>query len=654
MKSITTNVIKNSVFNAPFAGHDLNITIFKEPERDFVVTHHSNIKPVSYFTGRKTELQELRQKIESGHKSVLLSGMGGIGKTHICRKLFDEYLIKHIQDKCERFRHIGYIEYDGDMGSSLQICLKYKKQENIENNLEAAWQELEYLASDGKMLLFVDNVDKTIDSDVGLQRLQTIPCSIILTSRQASLGDAFEIFRIGFLDLAQCREMYKNIRFEGNLVKVPVDEFSDLEYIIGNLVGRHTITVELIAHLSKMKCWSVKDLKCKLESQGFRLQFHKNGELINIQNCYEVLYDMSELTNAEQNILEAFSVLPYLPLATSICNEWMLTDAKVNIEDDILMGLYYKGWLQFDYEQGCYTMHPVFAQFIYDKCIPQATKHRKLIEECQKSMEIPKDGSVLECQCYVPFAESILKKMTLENREKQIRFLSVLAYLLQYMAEYEKAESLYEKLMELNVNTEGMTDLDTIRAYNNLGCIYGRQGKYKEAEKLYKEILSALVKEKHPQTIIVFNNLAKLYEDQNEYKKAVRIYQKMLQIQKEQGLEEHLHTAIIYNNLAQLYDHENIEADTKSLYKKSVAIYEQQLEQDNPFTAIIYNNLAMVYVKEKNLTIALDYFLKAYQILSSKWGKEHPATRKCFDHLKITYNQLCRNTSFEQWMKEKC
>ncbi len=71
MKSITTNVIKNSVFNAPFAGHDLNITIFKEPERDFVVTHHSNIKPVSYFTGRKTELQELRQKIESGHKSVL-------------------------------------------------------------------------------------------------------------------------------------------------------------------------------------------------------------------------------------------------------------------------------------------------------------------------------------------------------------------------------------------------------------------------------------------------------------------------------------------------------------------------------------------------------------------------------------------------------
>ena len=46
------------------------------------------------------------------------------------------------------------------MGSSLMSCLKYRQQDYPEQNQEAAWQELEHLAANGKMLLFVDNVGK--------------------------------------------------------------------------------------------------------------------------------------------------------------------------------------------------------------------------------------------------------------------------------------------------------------------------------------------------------------------------------------------------------------------------------------------------------------------------------------------------------------
>ncbi len=70
-------------------------TMFQDNEREFVVTHRANIKPAYYFTGRERELQDLRQRVEEGRKSVLVSGMGGIGKTHICRKLFGEYDEKH-------------------------------------------------------------------------------------------------------------------------------------------------------------------------------------------------------------------------------------------------------------------------------------------------------------------------------------------------------------------------------------------------------------------------------------------------------------------------------------------------------------------------------------------------------------------------------
>ena len=328
---------KGSIFYGDYVGRDniaVNIVMLQDSEREFVVTHNANIKPVSYFTGRETELQELRQRIEAGRKSVLVSGMGGIGKTHICRKLFEEYLNKHAEDgKCP-FRHIGYVEYSGDMGGSLQSCLKFKQQDSPEQNQEAAWRELEYLAADGKLLLFVDNVDRLIGEDSGLQRLKGIPGAIVLTSRQISFGDEFEPYRIGFLGMEQCKEIYEKIRFEGSGKKVRPEEVLDLEYVIENLVGRHTITVELLAHLARTKPWSVKKLREELEEKGFRLTFHKDGELVNIQESYEVLYDLSELTEAEKNILEAFSVFPYLPLAAETCNEWLLADAGVSEDDD--------------------------------------------------------------------------------------------------------------------------------------------------------------------------------------------------------------------------------------------------------------------------------------------------------------------------------
>lgn len=311
MESKIVNKIKNSEIHGDIVGGDknTNITMFQESEREFVATHNVNIRPVSYFTGRETELQELRQRIEKGRKLVLVSGMGGIGKTHICRKLFEEY------SKCHgQFQNMGYIEYNENMDNSLQKCLKFKKQDDPKKNREAAWRKLEYLASDGKLLLFVDNVDKPISADPGLQRLKGIPGAIVLTSRLASFSDEFESYRIGFLGMEQCKEIYGKIRFEGSDRKVDLEAVEDLEYVIGSLAGRHTITVEFLAHLARTKHWTVKRIRDELEKKGFRLTFHKAGELVNIQESYEALYDLSGLTDAEQNILEAFSVFPYTPL----------------------------------------------------------------------------------------------------------------------------------------------------------------------------------------------------------------------------------------------------------------------------------------------------------------------------------------------------
>lgn len=630
MKQEVVNKNKNCVFNGPYAGRDLYITMLQDNEREFVVTHNANIKPVSYFTGRETELQELRQRIEEGRKSVLMSGMGGIGKTHICRKLFEEYLNRHANEGNGPFQHIGYIEYNRDMGSSLQNCLKFKQQDSPEQNQEAAWRELEYLASDGKILLFVDNVDKTIGEDCGLRRLKGIPGAVVLTSRQASFSDEFEPYRIGFLGMEQCKEIYEKIRFRCSGRKVDLEEVEDLEYVIESLAGRHTITVELLAHLARTKLWAVKRLREKLEEKGFRLAFRKDGELVNIQESYEKLYDLSELTEVEQNILEAFSVFPDIPLEAEICNQWLLADAGASEDDDVLMGLYQKGWLQFDIEQENYSMHPVFTQFIYEKRRPKMENHIELIKACQKDMKIPEKGSILKCQWCIPFARCILEKLAMDDSLEKAGFISSIAFLLQYICYYEEAENLFEKSIKIREELLGKEHLEITTEYDNLADMYYYQGDYIKAGKLYKKVLKirqGSLGENHPDTAKSYYNLACNNMLQKRYKKAEKLFRYSLKIDKPLLGENHADIALIYSNLGELYNLTKEYKKAEKMFKKALSVKIELIKtEDNPDIASMYSNLSCVYESQNNYKMASYYALKAHMIFLSTLGPWHRNT----------------------------
>lgn len=663
MESEVMNKNSNCVFNGSYAGRDLYITMYQDNEREFVVTHNANIKPVPYFTGRETELQELRKRIEAGNKLVLVSGMGGIGKTQICRLLFDEYRItngkgrdsktqifkmlfnkfrvKSSEDAKESFSYIGYIEYNEDMGSSLQNCLKFKEQDDSKQNQKAAWKELEYLASKGKLLLFVDNVNVSMGEDSGLKRLMSIPGAIVLASRRRALSKEFEPYRIGFLSTEECREIYEKIRFENSRKKVTKKEVPDLEYIIHTLAARHTITVELLAHLARTNNWTVKELREKLEKNGFQLEYmDEEDKLVNIQKSYETLYDMSVLTEAEQNILEAFSIFPYIPLKAEICNQWLLADIGVGEKNYVLTKLYQKGWLQFDIEQESYSMHPVFAQFIYEKCRPTMKMHAGLVEACRRCLEIPKNGVALECRKFIPFAENIVEKLDMGKGMEQVGFIAVFVDLLLYVAEYKKAENLSKRRLEIERGIKGENHLDTAKSYNNLAYVYEQQGELDKAEKLYEKSLrikESILGEEHPETVVGYNNLAGVYESQGKYKKAKELYEKNLRIRESLFGEEHSETAMGYNNLAVVYERQGEYKKAEELYEKGLRIRERVLGEEHRYTARSYYNLGEIYARQGEYKKAEELYEKSLRIKVSLFGEEHPDTANSYNSLAEMY-----------------
>ena len=73
---------------------------------------------------------------------------------------------------------------------------------------------------------------------------------------------------------------------------------------------------------------------------------------------------------------------------------------------------------------------------------------------------------------------------------------------------------------------------DTLLSVNNLAALYHAQGRYSEAEPLYKRALEAserVLGREHPDTLQSVNNLAALYETQGRYSEAEPLYKRALE-----------------------------------------------------------------------------------------------------------------------------
>ncbi len=75
--------------------------------------------------------------------------------------------------------------------------------------------------------------------------------------------------------------------------------------------------------------------------------------------------------------------------------------------------------------------------------------------------------------------------------------------------------------------------MEIAEIHHELARVYESQGKYREAETLYKsslEIIERVLGEDYPDTAACYNNLAGVYENQGKYREAEDLYKKSIQI----------------------------------------------------------------------------------------------------------------------------
>jgi CHAT domain-containing protein len=110
------------------------------------------------------------------------------------------------------------------------------------------------------------------------------------------------------------------------------------------------------------------------------------------------------------------------------------------------------------------------------------------------------------------------------------------------------------------------------------------------------------------------NNIALLYNNQGKYAEAEPLYKHALEIQENSLGPEHPAVALSLNNIAGLYRAQGRYAEADPLYKRALEIMEKSLGPEHPSVATNLKNLAHLYGYRREYQVAIDFAYQAYMI----------------------------------------
>ena len=149
----------------------------------------------------------------------------------------------------------------------------------------------------------------------------------------------------------------------------------------------------------------------------------------------------------------------------------------------------------------------------------------------QSSVALPSSKSVCGCGATVQTVVGNMEKALGPNSPNVATSLNNLANLYQAQGRYADAETLYKQSLAIGEKVFGPDHPDVARSLNNLAAVYHDQSRYADAEPLFKRSLA--IREKalgpdHPDVAFSLNNLADLYRAQTRYADALPIVQRTI------------------------------------------------------------------------------------------------------------------------------
>ncbi len=233
--------------------------------------------------------------------------------------------------------------------------------------------------------------------------------------------------------------------------------------------------------------------------------------------------------------------------------------------------------------------------------------------------------------------------------------LNNLAVLYDDEGRYAEAETLYKQALAVTEKALGPEHVEVGTYLSNLAGVYKAQGRYAEAVPLLKRALAIAEKKQgpdHPSVAYRLNNLAVIYRAQGRYPEAEAYYKRSLAIFEKSLGPDHRNVGQTLNNLAVLYNTQGRYADAVPLMKRAMNITEKALGPKHPDMVIRLNNLAWVYEKQGRLKDAEALYRRSLAIGETALGAEHPDVINSRENLAALYKSGGRLAEAEPLLRE--
>lgn len=608
--------------------------------------------------GRSAELEEIKKEMLANN-TVLVYGIGGIGKSYICRKLFWNYY----DSFSDGIEYLAWIQYNGDLTQSVTSSFYdsetnldkiRKKYENhpvigdmfvklaLADKPDDKMQVIkEYFSKlEARLLVFIDNADTMTKEEK--KWLNSCKCRMIITSRQKI--DGFYGVNINSPSPAYCKEMYIRESRGNNLDGYSLDEDRYIEKIT-ELANYHTQTVMLIAKAQYCLGLSSEEMLDELNNTGFVLK--GNDEIIDTEE-YELtmaehltkIFNLLNVTDETQlRAIRLFSLLaPNTPIKKRDIKKWFELKSLSSINE-----LVKYGWLNSSGSEYV-SIHPVIADVVKYNNKPDFEFALPLINALQDEMEAADD--YIKKNAVIVHATALEKVFDEVESKEFAEFLDNIAETYYYNGAYNDSLNYYKKALSIRKKTLGNNHSDTASSYNDIGGVYSSLGIFDTA---LEYLNKAIVVQKNKTDInlntiaTTYNNIGEVYHYSGKYNDALEYYNKALAIQIEKLGTDHIDTAASYNNIGQVFNELSEYDRALENYNKALDIWKRILGNYHLYTAISYNSIGVVYFNQGKCDKALDYFYKALDIRKDKLGVNHPNTAFTYNNIGSVYDEIGNN-----------
>jgi CHAT domain-containing protein/Tfp pilus assembly protein PilF len=214
--------------------------------------------------------------------------------------------------------------------------------------------------------------------------------------------------------------------------------------------------------------------------------------------------------------------------------------------------------------------------------------------------------------------------------------------------DYKEAEGYFQRALAIMQRTPNISAIELVLALDDLGDLYGLEGRFDDGEKLLQQALKVLDQAygagapRAPNYSKVLNDLGNLYKDAGRLPEAEAALRKSYAIERAKFGDNNPNVAATLGNLANVLNQQSRYAEAEALFNQTLVVQEKNYGPDHPAVVYALNNLANNYVYQGRAAEAVAMQQRVLAINEKVVGPDSPDVARSLINLADSYKELGR------------